>query len=99
MAATATEDERPTETENGLVVEDVKWPLPSIEILEGVATLRFDGTDMFETKDRFEQLCATHHAISILEADREVLHLDVDDPEPVATIIQLWAEAGGQPEP
>ena len=95
----AAEDKRPDRTEDGLVVEDVVWPLPSIDIHEGVATLRFDDTDMFETKDRFEQLCATHDAISILEEDREVLYLDIDDPEPVATITQLWAQAGGHPQP
>lgn len=95
----AAEDWQPGRTDDELVVEDVAWPLPSIETHDGVTTLRFDHTDMFETKDRFEQLCATHHAISILEEDREFLRLDIDHPEPIATITQLWAQAGGHPQP
>lgn len=92
-------DEEPSgETEDGLV-DDVAWPLPSIEIVDGVATLRFDDTDMFETKDSFEKLCAVHPAIEVLDADREVLYLDIDDPDPTAVVIRLWVDAGGEPVP
>lgn len=95
----AANEERSDETGDGLVVDGVGWPLPSIEIVDGVATLWFDDTNMFETKDRFEKLCAAHPAIKVLDADREVLHLDVDDPDPAAVVIRLWVDAGGDPVP
>lgn len=87
------------DTVDGTVVDDAVWPLPTIEIAGSSVTLGFDSTDMFDTKDRFEELCATHPTIEVLDADREFLQLDIDHPDPTAVIIQLWADAGGDPAP
>lgn len=81
------------------VADDSIWPLPTIHILGNSVTLRFDSTDMFDTKDRFEGLCATHPAVNVVDADRELLQLDIDASDPTAVIIQLWADAGGDPAP
>ncbi|HYN34976.1 MAG TPA: hypothetical protein VES40_20290 [Ilumatobacteraceae bacterium] len=81
------------------VVDDIVWPLPTIEIAGSSVTLGFDSTDMFDNKDRLEGLCATHPAITVIDADRELLQLDIDDPDPTSLILQLWADAGGGPTP
>lgn len=82
-----------------LVAEDVAWPLPSIELGDGVYELWFQNTDMFETRDRFEELCDADPSIRVVDGDREFLHLQVDAADPIASITRLWVDAGGDPSP
>jgi hypothetical protein len=97
LSHTTHDDQHGGEVDQETDTDDARWPLPTIEIAERAVTLSFDSTDMFDTKDRLEALCATHPAITILDADRELLQLDIDHPDPSSLIKQLWADAGGDP--
>ena len=69
------------------------WPLPEIKLQGTEHYLGFWDTDMFDVRDRFEDLLAAHPAVTIVDGDREwtTARFDVDDPE--ALVAELWAQA------
>jgi hypothetical protein len=55
--------------------------------------LGFGDTDMFDIRDRFEDLLEAHPAVTIVDGDREWTTARFDVPDPESLVVQLWARA------
>jgi hypothetical protein len=75
------------------------WPLPEIKRRGKEFYLGFWDTDMFDVRDRFEDLLAAHPAVTIVDGDREWTTARFDDPAPEALVAELWARAQESPTP
>ena len=77
----------------------LEWPLPEIKPQAKEHYLGFWDTDMFDVRDRFEDLLAAHPAVTIVDGDREwtTARFDVSDPE--ALVAELWTQAQESPTP
>jgi hypothetical protein len=73
--------------------EPLEWPPPTIEREGDVFALSFEDTDLFETRERFEELAAAHPRVELVDGDREWTSLKVSGDEPEALIRELWATA------
>jgi hypothetical protein len=73
--------------------ERLEWPPPLIEREGNTFTLWFDDTDLFETRDRFEDLVRAHPAVRLMDSDREWISLQISGRRREALIHELWAAA------
>ncbi|MBA3779788.1 MAG: hypothetical protein H0X16_10915 [Chloroflexi bacterium] len=74
--------------------EPLEWPPPTIERDGDTFVLWFEETDLFETRERFEEFAEAHPAVQAIDGDREWLSLTISREEPEALIRELWAAAG-----
>ena len=75
------------------------WPLPEIKRQGEAFYLGFWDTDLFDVRDRFEDLLEAHSAVTIVDGDREWTTARFDAPDPEALVAQLWAQAQESPTP
>ena len=75
----------------------LEWPPPSVERDGDTFVVSFDRTDLFETRERFEELAESRHDIELIDGDREwtTMRIAADDPE--ALIRRLWEAAHRRP--
>jgi hypothetical protein len=86
--------EAPTGAEEAEASEPaLEWPLPEIKRQGTEFYLGFWDTDMFDVRDRFEDLLEAHPAVTIVDGDREWTTARIDVPDPEALVGALWAEA------
>ena len=69
------------------------WPLPEIKRDGKELYLGFWDTDMFDVRDRFEDLLEANPAVTIVDGDREWTTARFDAPDPEALVAELWAQA------
>ena len=69
------------------------WPVPEIKRDGKEFYLGFWDTDMFDIRDRFEDLLEAHPAVTIVDGDREWTTARIDVPDPDALVAELWARA------
>ena len=57
-------------------------PLPSIERDGDTFVVSFDRTDLFETRERFEELAESRYDVEVIRGDREwtTMRIASDDP-------------------
>ena len=84
--------EQPAEAE-----ERLEWPPPTIKRKGKELLLQFEDTDMFETRERFEELALAHPRIHVIDGDREWTSMTIDGDDPEALIRELWTAAGRPP--
>ena len=72
----------------------LNWPLPRIEREGEAFVLWFDETDLFETRERFDDLAHDHPSVEVIDGDREWTSLRVLRGDPESLIGELWAAAG-----
>ena len=75
------------------------WPLPEIKRQGEAFYLGFWDTDLFDVRDRFEDLLEAHSAVTIVDGDREWTTARFDVPDPEALVAELWAQAQESPTP
>ena len=75
------------------------WPLPEIKRQGAEFYLGFWDTDMFDVRDRLEDLLETHPAVTIVDGDREWTTARFDAPDPEGLVAELWARAQESPTP
>ena len=92
--AASAENEAPETPEPAL-----EWPVPEIKRQGKELYLGFWDTDMFDIRDRFEDLLEAHPAVTMVDGDREwtTARFDVSDPD--ALVAELWARAQASPTP
>ena len=78
--------------------EPLVWPPPKIEREGDTFVLWFDETDMYEARERFDELAAGHPAMQLIDGDRDWSSLKISRADPEALIREIWA-AAGQPRP
>jgi hypothetical protein len=69
------------------------WPLPEIKRDGKELYLGFWDTDMFDVRERFDQLLDAHPNVTLVDGDREWLTARIDSPEPEVLIAELWTRA------
>ena len=69
------------------------WPLPEIKRHGKEHYLGFWDTDMFDVRDRFEDLLSAHGSVTIVDGDREWTTARFDVPDPERLISELWSQA------
>ncbi len=69
------------------------WPLPEIKPQAKGHYLGFWDTDMFDVRDRFEDLLAAHPAVTIVDGDREWTTARFDVPDLERLVAELWTQA------
>ena len=92
--AASAENEAPETPEPAL-----EWPVPEIKRQGKELYLGFWDTDMFDIRDRFEDLLDAHPAVTIVDGDREWTTARFDVPDPDALVAELWARAQASPKP
>ena len=75
------------------------WPLPEIKRDGKDVYVGFWDTDIFDIRERFEELLDDHPSATLVDGDREWLTATIDAPDPEALIAELWARAQEAPEP
>ena len=73
------------------------WPLPEIKRDGKEFYIGFWDTDMFDIRERFEELLDEDPAATVVDGDREWLTAKIEAPQPEALIAQLWARAQEAP--
>jgi hypothetical protein len=71
----------------------LEWPLPEIKRQGKEFYLGFWDTDMFDIRDRFEDLLAAHPAVTIVEGDREWTTARFEQSDPERLVAELWDRA------
>ena len=79
--------------DEGEAEQPLTWPLPEIKRQGKGFYLGFWDTDMFDVRDRFEDLLEAHPAVTIVDGDREWTTARIDSPDPDALVAELWAQA------
>ena len=69
------------------------WPLPEIKRDGKEFYFGFWDTDMFDVRERFDQLLDAHPNVTLVDGDREWLTARIDSPEPEVLIAELWTRA------
>ena len=75
----------------------LEWPVPEIKRQGKALYLGFWDTDMFDVRDRFEDLLEAHPAVTIVDGDREWTTARIDAPDPNALVAELWTKAHTEP--
>ena len=73
------------------------WPLPEIKRDEKEFYVGFWDTEMFDIRERFEELLDQHPAATVVDGDREWLTATIDAADPEGLIAELWARAQEDP--
>jgi hypothetical protein len=71
----------------------LEWPLPEIKRQGQELYLGFWDTDMFDVRDRFDELLEAHPAVAIVDGDREWTTARFDQPDPERLVSELWTQA------
>ena len=71
----------------------LEWPLPEIKRDGKELYLGFWDTDMFDVRDRFEDLLEAHPAVTIVDGDREWTTARFNAPDPERLVAELWSQA------
>jgi hypothetical protein len=69
------------------------WPVPEIKRDGKEFYVGFWDTNMFDVRERFDELLEAHPDVTLVDGDREWLTARIDSPDPEALIAELWARA------
>ena len=83
----------PDSLDNSNEPEDRLVILPEIKRDGREFHIGFWDTDMFDVRERFDELLDEHPAVTLLDGDREWLTATIDAPDPEALVPELWAQA------
>ena len=70
--------------------EPLEWPPPKIEREGDMFVLWFDETDMYEARERFDELAAAHREVELIDGDRDWTSLKISGADPEGLIREIW---------